>query len=56
MSQAVEWLRRPTRIQKIKNFTPWNCNNNDANNVLPCEVKCLNILVNSWTLFKPIKR
>jgi len=25
MSQAVEWMKNPTTLDKIKDFKPWGC-------------------------------
>lgn len=42
MSQAIDWMERPTRLQKIKGFTPWQCRYRVNEHVHPCEVNCGN--------------
>uniref|UniRef100_A0A915BXZ3 EGF-like domain-containing protein n=1 Tax=Parascaris univalens TaxID=6257 RepID=A0A915BXZ3_PARUN len=36
-SQALHWLRLPTRLAKIQNFTSWQCNQRARHHILPCE-------------------
>lgn len=39
MAQAIEWMERPTRLQKIKGFSPWQCRYRVNEHVHPCEVR-----------------
>lgn len=41
IQQAFEWLKRPTRLEKIAHFPPWRCQNRRMQSIQPCEVKCL---------------
>ncbi|KAE9548293.1 hypothetical protein FO519_008491 [Halicephalobus sp. NKZ332] len=37
LTQAIEWMQRPTKLTKINNFTPWQCRYRIHQPIRPCE-------------------